>query len=68
MMRRFHKAKLAASKKGVVWGKGKPMRDFLHVDDMAAACVHVMNLSHDKFVAPHPTLCVRILTWPQGVM
>lgn len=51
MMRRFHEAKLDASHKVVVWGTGKPMREFLHVDDMAAACIHVMNLPHDKFIA-----------------
>ena len=28
----------------MVWGTGTPLREFLHVDDMAAACVHVMNL------------------------
>jgi GDP-L-fucose synthase len=50
MMRRFHEAKLAGSEKVVVWGTGKPMREFLHVDDMAAACIHVMNLPHDEFV------------------
>jgi GDP-L-fucose synthase len=61
MMRRFHEAKLAGSEKVVVWGTGKPMREFLHVDDMAAACVHVMNLSHDKFVAAVPNpMCSHI--------
>lgn len=54
MMRRFHDAKLSGSGKVVVWGTGKPMREFLYVDDMAAACVHVMSLSHDKFVAAVP--------------
>ncbi len=44
MMRRFHEAKLRGDKNVVVWGTGKPMREFLHVDDMAAACIHVMNL------------------------
>ena len=44
MMRRFHEAKLAAADEVVVWGTGTPMREFLHVDDMAAACVFVMNL------------------------
>jgi GDP-L-fucose synthase len=44
MMRRFHEAKLAGAKEVVVWGSGKPMREFLHVDDMAAASVYVMNL------------------------
>ena len=61
MMRRFHEAKLTASKKVVVWGTGKPMREFLYVDDMAAACIHVMNLPHDQFVAAVPNpMCSHI--------
>lgn len=44
MMRRFHEAKLRDDREVVVWGTGKPMREFLHVDDMAAASIHVMNL------------------------
>jgi GDP-L-fucose synthase len=44
MMRRFHEAKIARDKEVVVWGTGKPMREFLHVDDMAAASVYVMGL------------------------
>ena len=44
MMRRFHEAKLHGDKEVIVWGTGTPMREFLHVDDMAAACIHVMNL------------------------
>src|SRR5699024_8214170 len=45
LMRRFHEAKVAGDEEVVVWGSGQPMREFLHVDDMAAACVHVMSLS-----------------------
>jgi GDP-L-fucose synthase len=45
LIRRFHEAALANAPEVVVWGSGTPMREFLHVDDMAAACVHVMNLS-----------------------
>ncbi|MCP4974592.1 MAG: GDP-L-fucose synthase [Maribacter sp.] len=44
MMRRFHEAKQAVAEEVVIWGSGKPMREFLHVDDMAAAGVYVMNL------------------------
>ena len=44
MIRRFHEAKLAAAPSVAVWGTGIPRREFLYVDDMAAACVHVMNL------------------------
>ena len=47
MMRRFHEAKEAGAKEVVVWGSGKPMREFLHVDDMAAASVYVMNLDDE---------------------
>ncbi len=41
---RFHKAVQRGDEEVVIWGSGTPMREFLHVDDMAAACVHVMNL------------------------
>jgi GDP-L-fucose synthase len=44
LMRRLHEAKLGGDTEVVIWGSGKPMREFLHVDDMAAASVHVMNL------------------------
>jgi GDP-L-fucose synthase len=44
MMRRFHKAKLDEESEVVVWGTGLPRREFLHVDDMASACLHVLNL------------------------
>ena len=61
MMERFHEAKLAGSEKVVVWGTGKPKREFLHVDDMAAASVHVMNLTHDEFVTAMPNpMCSHI--------
>ncbi|GAA68725.1 GDP-L-fucose synthase [Pseudoalteromonas sp. BSi20429] len=51
LIRRFHEAKLAGDSKVVAWGSGKPMREFLHVDDMAAASIHVMNLSNDIYKA-----------------
>jgi GDP-L-fucose synthase len=61
MMRRFHEAKLAGLKKVAVWGTGKPMREFLHVNDMAAASIHVMNLPHDEFVSAVPNpMCSHI--------
>lgn len=44
MMRRLHEATQANAEQVVIWGTGKPMREFLHVQDMAAASVHVMNL------------------------
>lgn len=51
MMRRFHEAKEADASEVVVWGSGNPMREFLHVDDMAAASLYVMNLSADTYQA-----------------
>jgi GDP-L-fucose synthase len=43
LIRRFHEAKLAGSPDVVVWGTGTPRREFLYVDDMADACVHLMK-------------------------
>jgi len=51
MMRRFHEANEAGASEVVVWGSGKPMREFLHVDDMAAASVYVMNLDDATYQA-----------------
>ena len=44
LIRRFHEAKVNDAREVVVWGSGKVMREFLHVDDMASACVFIMNL------------------------
>lgn len=43
LMRRIHEARQQGAEEVVIWGSGKPMREFLHVNDMAAACVHVME-------------------------
>ena len=42
LIRRFHEAKLANAPSVTIWGTGTPLREFLHVDDMAAACVFLM--------------------------
>ncbi|GAW95736.1 GDP-L-fucose synthase [Colwellia marinimaniae] len=55
LLRRFHEAKLNGDVEVVAWGSGKPMREFLHVSDMAAASIHVMNLDkavYDKNTEP----------------
>ena len=44
LLRRFHEAKFNGDTQVVAWGSGKPMREFLHVNDMAAASIHVMEL------------------------
>lgn len=49
LLRRFHEAKLNGDAVVTIWGSGKPMREFLHVDDMAQACFHVMNLDLETY-------------------
>ncbi|MEZ8042125.1 GDP-L-fucose synthase family protein [Vibrio sp. 1F263] len=44
LLRRFHEAKLNGDKEVIAWGSGNPMREFLYVDDMASASIHVMDL------------------------
>ena len=48
LMRRIHEAKLTHAKEVVIWGSGTPMREFLHVDDLAAACLHIMSLPKEN--------------------
>ena len=43
LIRKFHKAKIENSDVVEVWGSGKPLREFLHVDDLASVCVYLMN-------------------------
>jgi GDP-L-fucose synthase len=55
LIRRFHEAKLANAPSVAIWGTGTPKREFLYVDDMAAASVHVMNLpkpTYDQHTSP----------------
>ena len=49
LMLRFHEAKINGDKNLVVWGSGTPNREFLHVDDMAAASIFVMGLSNEEY-------------------
>lgn len=43
LLRKFHEAKVNGKKEVVIWGTGSPMREFLHVDDLADACLFLMN-------------------------
>ena len=55
LIRRFHEAREADAADVVIWGTGQAKREFLYVDDMAEACVHVMNLEanrYDEFTEP----------------
>lgn len=51
LLRRFHEAKLNQAPEVVVWGSGTPKREFLHVDDMAAASLHVLRLDRATYEA-----------------
>ncbi len=59
LIRRFHEAKAAQAPSVTIWGTGTPRREFLYVDDMAAASVHVMNLpkaTYDAHTLPMQSL------------
>jgi GDP-L-fucose synthase len=49
LIRRFHEGKARGASVVTIWGTGKPLREFLHVDDMAAASVHVMQLPKSEY-------------------
>jgi len=49
LLRRFHEAKLSGADTITIWGTGKALREFLHVDDMADASIHIMNLTPQRY-------------------
>ena len=51
LIRRFHEAKQQGAAEVVIWGTGTPMREFLHVDDMAAASLFVLDLDNERYLA-----------------
>ncbi len=60
LIRRFHEAKMAEASTVAVWGTGEPRREFLYVDDMASACMHVMNLDISVYQAQTKPMCSLI--------
>jgi GDP-L-fucose synthase len=60
LIRRFHEAKTSAAPEVVIWGTGTPKREFLYVDDMAAASVFVMNLDTGTYQANTAPMCGHI--------
>jgi GDP-L-fucose synthase len=50
LLRKFHEAKTAGGSKVVVWGTGTPRREFMHVDDLADACLHLMRAYEDPAI------------------
>jgi len=49
LIRRLHEAKINGESTVSIWGSGTAKREFLHVDDMAAACIHIMDLPYSKY-------------------
>ncbi len=50
LIRRFHQAKKNEDSQVIVWGSGKPKREFLHVDDLASASLHILNIPFDEYI------------------
>ena len=65
LIRKFHEAKERGAKEVVIWGTGNPRREFLHVDDMAEACVFLMGLNEDAYrslATRYPSLLLNVGT------
>ena len=60
LLRRFHQAILDNAPEMIIWGSGTPKREFLHVDDMAAACIHVMQLDKAVYQSQVTSMCSHI--------
>ena len=60
LIHRFHTAKLCGENNVSVWGTGTPKREFLYVDDLAAACVFVMNLDKETYSRATQPMCSHI--------
>ncbi len=57
LIRKFHEAKVNGALTATIWGTGTPRREFLYSDDMADACIFLMNLSQDQY---------NNVLWPAG--
>ena len=60
LIRRFHEAKQSGLPRINIWGSGEPRREFLHVDDMARACLHVMNLKKTAYTKVTAPMCSHL--------
>jgi len=60
LIQRFHKAKVDKKSQIEIWGTGNVRREFLHVDDMARACIHVMNIDQESFKKNTEAMCSHI--------
>ena len=60
LIRKFHEAKINNQSKVIIWGTGKARREFLHVDDLAGACIYIMNLERNIFYKAIKPSCSHI--------
>ena len=60
LIRRFHEAKVTHQDEVVIWGTGRPMREFLYVDDMASACLHIHNIPQKDFENHVSKMCSHV--------
>ena len=60
LLRKFHQAVLDNSESVPVWGSGRPRREFLHVDDLASACIHVMGIDKATFWSQTDSRCSQV--------
>ncbi len=60
LIRRFHQAKTGNKREVAVWGTGKARREFLFVDDLASACLFIMNLTHETYRTATTPMCSHI--------
>ena len=60
LIRRFHEATVNKIDIVRIWGSGQPLREFLHVDDLAEASLYVMNLEEDKYLNNIESMCSHI--------
>jgi GDP-L-fucose synthase len=66
-IRKFYEAKKTGAKSVIAWGSGTPRREFLHSDDMAAACLHLANLSDADWDALFPLTRAPIVNLGTGI-
>jgi len=60
LLRKFHTAVIDNADVVTVWGSGNPRREFMHVDDMSAACVHLMELTHEAYWSRVEPACSHV--------